>query len=108
KDSNMKDLQIFVDQIEVEDVEEFAHEISFTDEGIYKVSIRATDLVDHISEEEVIIKIDQTAPKVTFETDGNDKITKEGSTKVIVTDEGSGLDRDSLEYAWSTSSDTPS
>ncbi|XID94941.1 S-layer homology domain-containing protein [Paenibacillaceae bacterium WGS1546] len=55
----------------------------------------------------VTVLRDTTPPSVSFGTDGNESWATAASTTVTVADTESGLDDDSLTYAWSRSSETP-
>ncbi|MBM7679075.1 OmpL47-type beta-barrel domain-containing protein, partial [Gracilibacillus alcaliphilus] len=77
-------------------------------EGETMIQARTIDRAGNQSEvTEVTVKIDQTKPDIAFNPNGNNKVAKEGSTKVTVTDEGSGVDEDSLFYIWSQSETSP-
>ena len=67
------------------------------------VYFRAIDNAGNISaESSTSIKIDKTAPTVTFGTNGNTTAAKTASTKVTVTDGGSGVKASSLKYLWTS------
>ena len=69
------------------------------------IYFRAIDNAGNISaESSTSIKIDKTAPTVTFGTNGNTTAAKTASTKVTVTDGGSGVKASSLKYLWTSSS----
>ncbi len=50
---------------------------------------------------------DETAPTVTFGTNGNTTYAKSQSTTVTVTDSGSGVNTSSLKYQWTQSTTAP-
>ena len=79
---------------------------SWSGERSETVYYRAVDKLGNISEEaSTQIKIDKTAPTVTFGTNGNSTYAKSQSTKVTVTDNLSGTN--TLKYQWTTSTTAP-
>src|SRR5690606_29949617 len=50
---------------------------------------------------------DSTPPVIQFGTNGNESWSQSASTTVTVTDAGSGVDADSLQYVWTQSTVTP-
>ncbi len=69
---------------------------------------RAVDNLGQVSEVETTqVKMDITAPTVSFGTNGSTTWAKSHSTTVTVSDSGSGVNTSSLKYAWTQSTSTP-
>ena len=69
---------------------------------------RAVDNLGQVSEVETTqVKMDITAPTVSFGTNGSTTWAKSHSTTVTVSDSGSGANTSSLKYAWTQSTSTP-
>ena len=75
--------------------------------GTWNIYIRAVDKLGNVSEKSNLfkVKIDKTAPTVTFGTNGNSTYAKSQSTKVTVNDNMAGVS--DLKYQWTTSTTTP-
>ncbi|WP_165445109.1 OmpL47-type beta-barrel domain-containing protein [Gracilibacillus phocaeensis] len=83
-------------------------EVKLETEGETKLEARTLDQAENQSNlVEATVKIDKTEPEIAFDPNGNANAAQAVTTKVTVTDEGSGLDEDSLVYTWSESDDAP-
>ncbi|TMV48920.1 hypothetical protein FE783_14700 [Paenibacillus mesophilus] len=80
--------------------------LTFTEDGTYPVSIQAVDEAGNKLMNQVLIRIDRNAPNVQFDPNGNEK-SRSPTVKVTVTDQGSGVEKTSLAYAWSSDGNAP-
>lgn len=77
--------------------------------GTYTITYTVSDEAGNIATAtRTVHVVDNEAPTVTFETNGNSTYAKSYSTKVTVTDVHSGVETSSLKYLWNTSTSTPS
>ena len=77
------------------------------DDGIHSISFKAVDEAGNETIAQRIVKIDSTAPAISFATNGSETLAKSASTTVTVTDAASGANTSSLRYAWTTNAATP-
>ena len=83
----------------------YENEFIITEAGETIVEARTIDHAGNISAiTSETIMIDKTSPEITFDKDGGDW-AKSHATKIVVTDEYSGVEQ--IGYAWSTSEDFP-
>lgn len=107
-DNEMKSLEVWIDDEEITDIKGFTHELAFDKHGLYELSFKATDQFGNETTGESTIKIDKINPKAEFATNGNEKQARSVSTTVSITDEGSGVNKDSLQYVWTDTESPPS
>ncbi|MFC3767787.1 OmpL47-type beta-barrel domain-containing protein [Paenibacillus sp. GCM10012303] len=79
----------------------------FHEDGIHSIRFRAEDEAGNRLVNELIIRIDRTAPSVELTPNGSELSTRLASIKVNVTDPGSGLMPSSLSYAWTRDENVP-
>ncbi|WP_338539630.1 S-layer homology domain-containing protein [Paenibacillus tundrae] len=108
KSNSLKSLEYSLDEGETWITHDADTLLHFNQQGVHVVHYRMRDQRGH--EETIIrtIRIDKTAPSLTFEPDGHDQVVPFATTSVQVTDEGgSELAVDSLVYIWTQSEDSP-
>lgn len=83
---------------------------TFSSTGEHLIEAYAVDIAGNQSDVYAsgVYKVDKTLPSVTFSPNGSSTWLKDANSLVIVQDGHSGVDENSLEYAWSTSTYTPS
>ncbi|RXZ79442.1 hypothetical protein EBB07_22970 [Paenibacillaceae bacterium] len=82
--------------------------IELSEDGTHMISFQVTDSVGNTIFDERTVKIDKTAPAVSFEPSGNETVSTSAVSKTTVSDDGSNVDASSLKYAWTKDSSTPS
>jgi hypothetical protein len=81
--------------------------LTFTEDGVHSLWIRAIDAADNQLTEQSIIRIDKMAPTVQFTPDGSEPSVTYATAVVTIQEAGIGVDTSSLLYIWSNSSITP-
>ncbi|MCU6708096.1 S-layer homology domain-containing protein [Paenibacillus sp. J5C_2022] len=77
-------------------------------DGDWYLHIRAADTAGNAMEDvSNRFRLDNSAPAVVFDTNGNESFATSASTVVTVSDSYSGVNPDSLQYAWTQSPSTP-
>ncbi|WP_309123320.1 S-layer homology domain-containing protein [Paenibacillus sp.] len=79
-------------------------------EGVHMFLFQAADAAGNTLSMPLTMRIDKTAPTVSFDPNGNEDPSRTAATTVSVADggAGSGLDASTLQYAWSTDITVPS
>ncbi|MFD0960894.1 S-layer homology domain-containing protein [Paenibacillus chungangensis] len=86
----------------------YTSSLLFNSEGTYTLDAKATDSANNEVTASRTIRIDQTAPSVSFGTNGNSPAQTTVTSSVYVIDTGgSGMDSNSLQYAWTQSTSSP-
>ncbi|GEM_PF-3364957 len=82
--------------------------LSLNSEGTYTLDAKAVDSANNEVTASRTIRIDQTAPSVSFGTNGNSTAQTTVTSSVYVNDTGgSGMESSSLQYAWTQSTSPP-
>ncbi|MFC0214609.1 S-layer homology domain-containing protein [Paenibacillus chartarius] len=78
-------------------------------EGVHTLMFRASDAAGNTLSIPLEVRIDKTAPSVSFNPNGNEIPVRTAATTVTAADGsiGSGLDASTLQYAWSTDTTAP-
>lgn len=92
------------------DISNKTFEVKAIGEGETTITISIPDGVNYAAQVATInVKVvdDITAPTITFTPNGSTGYVISGSTKVIVTDDKSGVDESTLKYLWTESTTEP-
>jgi uncharacterized repeat protein (TIGR02543 family) len=89
------------------DWSDYSNPLAFVVEGVYSLRVTAQDEAGNTLSDLLTIRIDKTAPSVTLGTNDSENWAQAAQATVTVTDSGSGVDASTLQYAWTTDTDTP-
>ncbi|GIQ70792.1 leucine-rich repeat protein [Xylanibacillus composti] len=78
----------------------YAEPIAFAAEGAHTLAVQATDSAGNEVRLAYHIRIDHTAPSISFAANGSDSEARSASTRVEVSDDASGVEDSSLRYVW--------
>jgi murein DD-endopeptidase MepM/ murein hydrolase activator NlpD len=84
--------------------------LTFSSTGVFKIQAYAIDNAGNTGD--IVTSgtylVDKLSPTVNFNPNGNETWSKQHTVTVTVSDSHSGVDTSSLQYAWATSTTTPS
>ncbi len=83
----------------------YTEPLTISEEGDHPLWVKAKDEADNEIVEKLRIRVDRTEPAIQVAPDGSESASPNISTRVTVTDDGSGVDETSLYYVWSAGSD---